>query len=64
MDNTFKWDGVAGCSALRSEIAGCSALLELPETVEGHSALPELLEAAEDMKRCIALWWKLVALEA
>ena len=28
MDNIFKWDGVAGCSA-RSEAVGCSALSEL-----------------------------------
>ena len=54
MDNIFKWDGVAGRSALRSEIAGRSALLELLETVARRSALPELLEAAEDMKRCMA----------
>ena len=37
MDDSFKWDG----------IAGCSALLELL----GGSALPELLGAEEDKKR-------------
>ena len=48
------------CSALHSEVAGCSALLELLETVGGRSALPELHEAAEDMKRCMAPWGKLL----
>ena len=51
MDNIFKWDGVAGGSALRSEVAGCSALATLLDTAAGGSALAELLEAAEDMKR-------------
>ena len=46
MDNIFKWDGVAGCSALRRS--------ELLEADAGCSALPELLEAREDMKRCMA----------
>ena len=64
MDDSFKWDGIAGCSALRSElascsagcsalwseVAGCSALLELL----GGSALPELLGAEEDKKRFMA----------
>ena len=50
MDTIFKWDGVAGCPALRSEAAGCSALLELL----GGSVLPELLGAAEDKKRFMA----------
>ena len=55
MDAIFNWDGVAGCSALRSEVAGCSAL----RSEAGCSALrsaapPELLEAAEDRKRCMA----------
>ena len=36
MDDIFKWDG----------ITGCSALLDLAETLAGRSALPELLEAA------------------
>ena len=31
-----------------------SALLELPEAAAGRSALPELLEAAEEEKRCMA----------
>ena len=55
MDDMFNWDGVAGCSALRSEVADCSALLDLAETLAGRSALPELLEAAEAMKRFKAL---------
>ena len=55
MDDIFNWDGVAGCSALRNGVAGCSALLDLAETLAGRSALPELLEAAEDMKRFMAL---------
>jgi len=55
MENIFNWDGVAGCSALRSEVADCSALLDLAETLADRSALPELLEAAEDMKRFMAL---------
>ena len=38
------------CSALWSEVAGCSALLELL----GGSALPELLGAEEDKKRFMA----------
>ena len=42
MDDSFEWDGVAGCSALRSEAASCSALLE---AAAGRPALPELLEA-------------------
>ena len=54
MDNIFKWDGVAGCSALRSEVAGCSALPTLLDTGAGGRALPELLEAAKDMKRFMA----------
>ena len=67
MDDSFKWDGIAGCaallsevtgcSALRSEVAGCSALLELL----GGSALPELLGAAEDKKRFMAPSRKLVS---
>ena len=36
MENIFNWDGVAGCSAL----------LDLAETLASRSALPELLEAA------------------
>ena len=59
MDKIFKWDGVAGCSALRSEVAGCSALLELL----GGSVLPELLGAAEDKKRFMAPSGKLVSLK-
>ena len=50
MDAIFNWDGVAGCSALRSEVAACSALLGLL----GGSALPELLGAEEDKKRFMA----------
>ena len=57
MDNTFKRHGAAGSSALRSEVAGCSALLELL----GGSALPELLGAAEDKKRFMAPSRKLVS---
>ena len=40
MDDSFKWDG----------IAGCSALLELL----GGSALPELFGAEENKKRFMA----------
>jgi hypothetical protein len=56
MDTIFMWDGVAGCSALRSEVVGCSASKpsKASKAAAGRSALPELLEAAEDMKRCIA----------
>ena len=54
MDDSFKWDGIAdcsaGCSALWSEVAGCSALLELL----GGSALPELLGAEEDKEHFMA----------
>ena len=50
MDDSFRWDGIAGCSALLSEVTGCSALLE---AAAGRPALPELLEAAEDLKRCM-----------
>ena len=56
MDTIFKWDGIAGCSALWSEVESCSALLELL----GGSALPELLGAAEDKKRFMAPSRKLV----
>ena len=69
MDDSFKWDGIAGCSALlsevtgwsalRSEVAGCSALLELL----GGSALLELLGTAEDKKRFMTLLGKLVSLK-
>ena len=52
MDDSFKWDGVAGCSALRSEVAGCSALLDT--AAAASRALAELLEAAEDMTRFMA----------
>ena len=52
LDDSFKRDGVAGRSAPPGEITGCSALLDLAETLAGRSALPELLEAAENMKRC------------
>ena len=54
MDDILKGNGVAGGSALRSEVARCSALLKLLDTVAGGSALAELLEAAEDMKRFMA----------
>ena len=54
MDNVFPWARLAGCSALRSEVDGCSALLQLLEAAAGRAALPELLKAAEDMKRCMA----------
>ena len=37
MDDSFKWDGIAGCSALLGLLGG--------------SALPELLGAEEDKKR-------------
>ena len=40
MDEIFKWDGVAVCSAL----------LDLAETLAGREALPELLEAPEEKK--------------
>ena len=64
MDAIFSWDGVADCSALRSEVAGrsagcsalwsevasCSPLLELL----GGPALPELLGAEGDKKRFMA----------
>ena len=46
MDNIFKWHGVAGGSALRSEVAGCSALPTLLDTAAGGRALPEQLGAA------------------
>ena len=54
MDNMFKWHGVAGGSALRSEVASWSALPTLLDTAAGGSAPAELLEAAEDMKRFMA----------
>jgi len=54
----------AGCSALCSVVAalfitrfllaGCSALPTLLDTGAGGRALPELLEAAEDMTRFMA----------
>ncbi len=50
MDNIFKCDGVAGRSALRGEVDGCSASVRLLEAAAGREAVPELLEAAEDMK--------------
>ena len=46
MDKIFKWDGEAGCSALRSEVADCSTLLQLL----GGSTTSELLRAAEEKK--------------
>ena len=52
---------LTGCSALRSEVADCSALLDLAETLADRAALPELLEAAEDTKRFMALWRKLLS---
>jgi len=45
MDTIFRSDG----------IAGSSTPLELLETIGCGCNLPELLEAAEDVKRCIAL---------
>ena len=54
MDNIFKWHGVASGSALRTEVAGCSALPTMLDTAAGGRALSELLEAAEDMKRFMA----------
>ena len=51
MDNIFKRHGVAGGSALRSEVAGWSALPTLLDTAARGRAPAELLEAAEDMKR-------------
>ena len=59
MDDIFKWHGEAGGSALRSEVAGCSALLELL----GGSALPELLGAAEAKNRFMAQSGELVSLK-
>ena len=53
MDKIFKWDGVAGRSALRSEVAGCSALPTLLDTATRGPALAELLEAAEEKNRCM-----------
>ena len=41
MDETFNWHRVPGCSALPSEVVA-------------GSALAELLDAAEDMKRFMA----------
>ena len=61
MDDSCKWGGVASSSALRSEVAGCSALLE---AAAGRPALPELLEAAEDMKRCMATVKKVARLRS
>ena len=46
MDSVFTWDRVAGCSALRSEVADCSTLLQLL----GGSTTSELLRAAEERK--------------
>ena len=46
MDPIFRLDGVAGCSAL----------LELLETVAGGSILPELLEAAENIALSYVGW--------
>ena len=56
MDNIFKWDGLAGCSALRSVVAVCAALPELlgAAVVAGRAALPELLETAGAKKRFMA----------
>ena len=51
--------GAAEEKKLRSEVAGCSALLELL----GGSVLPELLGAAEDKKRFMAASRKLVSLK-
>ena len=53
MDIILTWARVAGCSALRSEVDGCSALLQLLAAAAACAALPQLLEAAEDMKRCM-----------
>ena len=54
MDDIFKWDGVAGGSPLRNEVADSSAPLDLAETLAGRSALPELLEAADNMNLFMA----------
>ena len=40
---------------MRNAVARSSELLGLAETLAGRSALPELLEAAEEKKRFIAL---------
>ena len=54
MDSVFEYDGVAGCAALEGKMAGCSALLPLPEATEaGRSDLFELLEASANMGRCM-----------
>ena len=53
MDDSFKWDGAAGRSALRSE-AGRSAPPTLLDIAAGGRALAELLEAAKDMTRFLA----------
>ena len=58
MDDIFKWDAVAGRSALPDAITNCSALPELLEAAmlpllqaaAGCPALSELLEAAEEKK--------------
>ena len=52
MDNIFKWDGVAGCSALRRS--------ELLEADAGCSALPELLEALHDNVEEVAISLSLI----
>ena len=54
MDKSFESHEVAGCTRLRSEVAACSALLQLVEAASVRSAL-QLLEAADDVKRCMAL---------
>jgi hypothetical protein len=53
-------DKIINCSAMRSDVAGFSALLVLAATVEGRSTVLELLEAQDERNRCMDVLGKLL----